>query len=30
MSEWRHIAAFAEHFARCDLVDAEVVAILSE
>ncbi|MGZ4679903.1 MAG: peptidase M29 [Ilumatobacteraceae bacterium] len=30
MSEWRHIAAFAEHFARCGLVDGEVVALLSE
>ena len=30
MSEWRHIAAFAAHFARCDLADGEVVALLSE
>ena len=30
MTEWRHIAAFAEHFTRCDLVDGEVVALLSE
>jgi 2,5-dihydroxypyridine 5,6-dioxygenase len=30
MTEWRHIAAFAEHFARCGLVSGEVVALLSE
>jgi 2,5-dihydroxypyridine 5,6-dioxygenase len=30
MSEWRYIAAFAEHFARCGLVHGEVVALLSE
>jgi 2,5-dihydroxypyridine 5,6-dioxygenase len=30
MSEWRHIAAFAAHFARCGLADGEVVALLSE
>ena len=30
MSEWRYIAAFAEHFARCGLTDGEVVALLSE
>jgi 2,5-dihydroxypyridine 5,6-dioxygenase len=30
MTEWRYIAAFAAHFARCELADGEVVAILSE
>ena len=30
MTEWRYIAAFAAHFARCDLIDGEVVALLSE
>ena len=30
MTEWRYVAAFAAHFARCDLSDGEVVAILSE
>jgi 2,5-dihydroxypyridine 5,6-dioxygenase len=30
MSEWRYIAAFAAHFARCGLVDGEVVGLLSE
>ena len=30
MSEWRHIAAFAAHFARCGLTEGEVVALLSE
>ena len=30
MSEWRYIEAFAAHFARCGLVDGEVVALLSE
>jgi 2,5-dihydroxypyridine 5,6-dioxygenase len=30
MTEWRYVAAFAAHFARCGLVDGEVVALLSE
>jgi 2,5-dihydroxypyridine 5,6-dioxygenase len=30
MTEWRYIAAFADHLARCGLVDGEVVALLSE
>jgi 2,5-dihydroxypyridine 5,6-dioxygenase len=30
MTEWRYIKAFAEHFARCGLVDGEMVALLSE
>jgi 2,5-dihydroxypyridine 5,6-dioxygenase len=30
MTEWRYVAAFAAHLARCDLIDGEVVAILSE
>jgi len=30
MTEWRYIAAFAAHLARCELADGEVVAILSE
>lgn len=30
MTEWRHVSAFAEHFARCDLVAGEIVALLSE
>ena len=30
MTEWRHIATFAAQFARCGLVDQEVVALLSE
>ena len=30
MTEWRYIAAFAAHLSRCDLVDGEVVALLSE
>ncbi len=30
MIEWRHIGVFAEHLARCGLVDGEVVALLSE
>jgi 2,5-dihydroxypyridine 5,6-dioxygenase len=30
MTEWRYIAAFAKHLARCELVDGEVVAVLSE
>jgi 2,5-dihydroxypyridine 5,6-dioxygenase len=30
MTEWRYIAAFAAHFARCGLADGEVVALLSE
>jgi 2,5-dihydroxypyridine 5,6-dioxygenase len=30
LTEWRYIKAFAEHFARCGLVDGETVAILSE
>ena len=30
MTEWRYIAAFAEHFERCGLADGEVVAVLSE
>ncbi len=30
MSEWRYIQAFAEHFARCGLVDGELVVLLSE
>jgi 2,5-dihydroxypyridine 5,6-dioxygenase len=30
MTEWRYITAFADHFARCGLVDGEVVALLSE
>jgi len=28
--EWRHISAFAEHFARCALTPDETVAVLSE
>jgi 2,5-dihydroxypyridine 5,6-dioxygenase len=30
MTEWRHVRAFAEHFARCGLHAGETVAILSE
>ncbi len=30
MTEWRYVAAFAAHFARCHLSDGEVIAILSE
>jgi 2,5-dihydroxypyridine 5,6-dioxygenase len=30
MTEWRYVTAFAEHFARCGLVDGEMVALLSE
>ena len=30
MTEWRYISAFADHFARCGLVDGEIVAVLSE
>jgi len=30
MTEWRYIRAFAEHLARCDLHDGEVVVVLSE
>jgi 2,5-dihydroxypyridine 5,6-dioxygenase len=30
MTEWRYVAAFADHFTRCGLVDGEVVALLSE
>jgi 2,5-dihydroxypyridine 5,6-dioxygenase len=30
MTEWRYIAAFAQHFERCGLHGGEVVAILSE
>ncbi|MCU1361736.1 MAG: peptidase [Ilumatobacteraceae bacterium] len=30
MIEWRHVRAFADHFARCGLVDGELVAVLSE
>jgi 2,5-dihydroxypyridine 5,6-dioxygenase len=30
MTEWRYVAAFAAHFARCGLRDQEIVALLSE
>ncbi|MEP7111878.1 MAG: peptidase M29 [Ilumatobacteraceae bacterium] len=30
MTEWRYITAFTAQFARCGLVDGEVVALLSE
>ena len=30
MTEWRYIAAFVEHLARCELLGGEVVAVLSE
>jgi 2,5-dihydroxypyridine 5,6-dioxygenase len=30
MTEWRYLRAFAEHFARCGLVDGETVVVLSE
>jgi 2,5-dihydroxypyridine 5,6-dioxygenase len=30
MTEWRYISTFAAHLRRCELVDGEVVAVLSE
>ena len=30
MTEWRYIASFAAHFARCGLHEGEVVVVLSE